>query len=351
MKFSSNIVITPYLLLLFIFLLDAIPGLLGSSGDLDPVYRDCLLGRQTQSLSISEEAKEYERSAEYECLSGNRDLCEYNCMQWISVCRRDRGYHVLKYYGHWPYLRVWGMQEPASAVFSLLNAIPHVVALFCGKIRRRYIRHNNYMAPWLALYPYVSINAWIASTLYHASHGHEQQHHMTLFSTSMYDYMSALAILAYSLAMVIRKMIGQENHTLKIWGIVESFILLSIALFLYQIHRMFMGFVSYDSHMRVCIFLAGSHSVMWLLWIIFATDCTMKRRMLCLICNIWFIGASLLELFDFEPLLLHFDAHSLWHAATVPLGFLWYAFWIIDVEESMLTAIPAIRDKYTPKLS
>ena len=32
----------------------------------------------------------------------------------------------------------------------------------------------------------------------------------------------------------------------------------------------------------------------------------------------------LLEVLDFPPLGWTFDAHSLWHAGTVPLGFLWY---------------------------
>ena len=150
---------------------------------------------------------------------------------------------------------------------DIQNAIPHVFALLDKRVRCRYVRRNHYMAPWLALYPYVSINAWIASTLYHTIHGHEHQHHMTLFSTSMYDYMSALAILAYSLAMVIRKVIGKENYTGNIIGIINSFVFVSIVLFSYQIYRMFMGYVSYDSHMKICIFLAGLHSILWIFWI------------------------------------------------------------------------------------
>ena len=38
----------------------------------------------------------------------------------------------------------------------------------------------------------------------------------------------------------------------------------------------------------------------------------------------------MLEIFDFPPLLHHFDAHSLWHAATIPLGMLWYEYWKAD---------------------
>jgi hypothetical protein len=36
--------------------------------------------------------------------------------------------------------------------------------------------------------------------------------------------------------------------------------------------------------------------------------------------------AMRLELFDFSPAWGVFDAHSLWHMATIPLGAIWYRF-------------------------
>ncbi len=38
----------------------------------------------------------------------------------------------------------------------------------------------------------------------------------------------------------------------------------------------------------------------------------------------------LLELLDFAPLLWTFDSHSLWHASTAPIHFVWYSFLIDD---------------------
>jgi hypothetical protein len=40
--------------------------------------------------------------------------------------------------------------------------------------------------------------------------------------------------------------------------------------------------------------------------------------------------AALMEIFDFPPFFGLFDAHSLWHACTVPLGFFWYQFLRVD---------------------
>lgn len=46
--------------------------------------------------------------------------------------------------------------------------------------------------------------------------------------------------------------------------------------------------------------------------------------------QVMFLSAALLEVFDFPPIWGHFDAHSLWHACTAPLGFMWYAWWEED---------------------
>jgi hypothetical protein len=34
----------------------------------------------------------------------------------------------------------------------------------------------------------------------------------------------------------------------------------------------------------------------------------------------------LLEIFDFPPVWGIFDAHSIWHAATLPITYLWWSF-------------------------
>ena len=58
--------------------------------------------------------------------------------------------------------------------------------------------------------------------------------------------------------------------------------------------------------------------------------CLLRRRLV-----VAFIacvnGALLLEVLDFPAIGGYVDAHSLWHAATVPLTGLWYAFIVRDV--------------------
>ena len=40
--------------------------------------------------------------------------------------------------------------------------------------------------------------------------------------------------------------------------------------------------------------------------------------------------ATGLEVLDFSPIFRVFDAHSLWHAATIPITFVYYDFLIAD---------------------
>ena len=133
--------------------------------------------------------------------------------------------------------------------------------------------------------------------------------------------------------------------------------------------------VQFGDHMTVCIALGVLHTtvwVMWLLWLRFfcSTGHTavtnggnnMERKnedgddvqgaelkdnktqiallimpphkWLCLLCQVYFSVAAVgLEMLDFPPQMGHFDAHSLWHAATIPLGFIWYYFWEKEIIE------------------
>ena len=314
---------------------------------MDPLYRHCLVQSATHTenrlyLSESDEAKSFGDIAVSECTGSEEydSMCEYYCMQWVTSVRKSRGLGPLKYYGHWPYLRFFGMQEPASAVFSLLNAVPHFWALHMS-IRKQYVRERHYLSVWLSFYPIVSLNAWIASTTYHTSHGHEQQHHVVPLSSSMYDYMSALGILTYAVLLVTRRILGKEASI----STVYILSLCTSTFFLVQIYRMYIGVVTYNSHMQLCIFLAVIHVCLWLLWIVFTSTSSKRARILCFICNTWFVAASLLELYDFQPLLYYFDAHALWHAATVPLGFMWYFFWMIDVEHECSELVTGMKVK------
>ena len=59
-----------------------------------------------------------------------RDDCSYQCM-WDTVenSYRKNKLPVQQFHGKWPFIRIFGVQEPASAFFSILNLLPHVYML------------------------------------------------------------------------------------------------------------------------------------------------------------------------------------------------------------------------------
>ena len=109
------------------------------------------------------------------------------------------------------------------------------------------------------------------------------------------------------------------------------------------------GWISFSSHMAISISIVAITTTLWLYWIIKSLLVTndLHHRVIkgndnhhrmhntyasyiCLLCQIWFIAAAGFEIFDFPPFYGLLDAHSIWHAATVPLGYMWYYFWEMD---------------------
>ena len=88
------------------------------------------------------------------------------------------------------------MQEPAAAIFSLLNLLAHIQLL------RRFLRKIHPEAPmrnvWI-MYGLVSINAWICSTIFHSR---------DVSLTEKLDYFSAFSIVVYSLLTFFMRILG-----------------------------------------------------------------------------------------------------------------------------------------------
>lgn len=294
-----------------------------SMGDLDPHYRHCVSdcrvdkcdGRifRTSSSIHSGSLK----LVQWDCI----ETCGYDCMTEITHFRTSNGYSVLKYFGHWPFNRLLGLEEPASVVFSALNFVPHAVFLARSLLQKRQ-EMSYYMSSTLVLYALCACNAWVASTMFHSK--------KTEYATQ-YDYISALIFLCSGLWVAIRRWFGSETQPLTmgcIFGILA-------AACISRVNQMIRGTVSFDSHMQLCIGIVIVTTTVWVLWVINGVwSKSYQHKWICLGCQLWLIAASALEIFDFPPYFELFDAHSLWHAATIPLGFIWYDwFWKRDYEE------------------
>lgn len=253
----------------------------------------------------------------------------------ITRQRRDSGLDVFKYHGHWAFTRYGGLEEPASVLFSLLNAMPHALRL--AKRREASDKaHPYFMSAHLSLYPFVAITTWLASAVFHA--------HKTPLTT-LVDYCCALVFLCYGLWLTLRRVLGSPARA-------QACLVFALGLgsLWTRLRAMCSGRVSYDAHMHTCIAVAAATMLSWLAW--FAHQLLWRsgephpyNKFRCVLCQAGFGAASLLELFDFPPVWLVLDAHALWHLATVPLGFVWYDFW--DADEANMRARE--QSQYKPK--
>ena len=69
-----------------------------------------------------------------------------------------------QFYGKWPFIRFLGIQEPASAAFSIFNLVPHIYML--RKLVRTIPSETVTYRIWVG-YSLVSINTWTWSTIFH----------------------------------------------------------------------------------------------------------------------------------------------------------------------------------------
>jgi len=90
----------------------------------------------TDGLEIQEQAINFYGQTIFDRIFGwsCADECSYGCMWRTVFAFLERGWPIPQFYGKWPFLRLFGMQEPASVIFSVLNFVMHLRLL--RKFRR-----------------------------------------------------------------------------------------------------------------------------------------------------------------------------------------------------------------------
>lgn len=147
-------------MLIFNLLFFIIVSIKASSGDKQSIFNICVK-RCAQTCYRSPPLPLTLRLTRWTC----EDDCKYVCMHTITDQALANSEPVHQYYGKWPFYRLWGMQEPASVLFSILNGYYHYKGL------RRYCKRigsNFPLRPVMVFYGFASINTWVWSTVFHA---------------------------------------------------------------------------------------------------------------------------------------------------------------------------------------
>nr|XP_021188455.2 post-GPI attachment to proteins factor 3 [Helicoverpa armigera] len=293
-----------------------------SIGDTSQVYRSCLNkfekenctnnGQSFKSKSALQQDF-WSRLMQWTC----RDECRYQCM-WITVTMfHNAGQDTPKFHGKWPFIRILGMQEPASVFASVLNFAANA---YMYKKIRRLPTSKSYVAPFTKLwrgFAMVCMNAWTWSTIFHARD--------TSFTEFM-DYACALSmVMGLFVTAVVRVFYSRSK--------LMTFTVLLVPLFYFVTHvrYLYAGVINYDYNMKVNVVFGVSGSLLWLAvsWRQWVSGRRYAWRM---VAFTLLSGAALaLELFDFPPKLSAWDAHALWHLSTAPLPLIFYRYVIDDL--------------------
>ncbi|ELT94072.1 hypothetical protein CAPTEDRAFT_139412 [Capitella teleta] len=279
-----------------------------SVGDRSEMYLDCLRRcfKQTTSAKGTTDFRSRQTTCERIMMWGPRESCRYDCM-WKSVeSFQQRGLPIPQYHGKWPFVKICGIQEPASTLFSIANGASNALGLLHFHLKTPW--SFPLTAAWTAL-GVVAMNAWFWSTLFHARD--------TDFTEKM-DYFCAFSLVMFMFFSLFLRFVLLnifKTRTLFCIGF------LCAAVFCRHVYHMAFVHFDYGYNMKVNILFGVLNSVSWLAWCVVQRQShTWKAAVVVLASN----ALILLEVLDFPPLFWTLDAHALWHAGTSPLPLLWF---------------------------
>ncbi|KAM3413539.1 Post-GPI attachment to proteins factor 3 [Cercospora zeina] len=257
--------------------------------------------------------------------------CDYACQHIITDQRlsRDPPYlsPVVQFHGKWPFYRLFGMQEPASVLFSLLNFLAHQhgISKIKDKIPARYGLRKYYLG-----FGYFGLASWIFSMIFHTRDSN---------LTEKLDYFAAGASVMYGMFYTPIRIFRLDRKDIfgnKTGTVVRVWTLLCISLYLCHIGYLTFIRFDYTYNMAANVVIGLIQNVMWT-WFSISRFRKVGRLWAAWpgLIVFWIIFAMSLELFDFPPWKGMVDAHALWHLGTVGPTIWWYNFLLKDAQEDL----------------
>ncbi|KAJ2162969.1 hypothetical protein GGF46_000155 [Coemansia sp. RSA 552] len=291
---------------LLLLLIDAVRA---SSGDQRPQFQTCV--RSCTETECSEDLAWPLRLLLWTCESN----CDYKCQRLLTERAQQRNRWVHQYHGKWPFVRLWGVQEPASVVFSLLNGYMHVKSY--RKVRGELPRAHP-MRRWLSVFAVLGSWSWLCSAIFHTR---------DFPLTEKLDYFSAGLNVLYIFFLGTVRMLRLRD-----WR--QTRIVAVLCAIPYLLHVGYLSLVKFDYgyNMMANAMVGLLSNVVWLVVAAQAYGNGQPKWWKPAVLIVLTDLAFSLEAFDFPPVLDTFDAHSLWHAATIPIVGHWYDYLIYDAK-------------------
>lgn len=253
--------------------------------------------------------------------------CDYLCQQTLTNKYERSGLPVQQYHGKWPFVRIYGIQEPASVFFSLANFWPHYRTFM--QLRKMRNPRNMHMKPYYLSLALVGMNTWIWSAVFHLR---------DTFLTERLDYFSALLQMTYTGLIAATRLFRLDKPNKRL----ARYLLFTVGLSFYALHVFYMNFVhfNYRYNMLVGVYIGIAQTLLWISIGITTFKKTKEPAdLIPAVFPILILLGLTFELNDFPPFMRFIDAHSLWHASTVFPTFLSY----IWIKRDMLRASREVR--------
>ncbi|XP_065320396.1 post-GPI attachment to proteins factor 3-like isoform X2 [Gordionus sp. m RMFG-2023] len=279
-----------------------------SSGDELPAFNKCAYLCFQQLCTTSKIEKFNKKQSWYMkvLLWSCENECKYICMHRVKIKCIQKKIDIPQFYGKWPFRRIYGIQDPASFVFSILNFLTNAYMI------RQFVKYTHSLSPYYVIwiiYGILSLLTWMSSTIYHMRDTHISE---------KLDYFSALLLNCYfSYTFLLRAFGMYPIYKPVTFGVCLS------SLYLYHIYYMTYIKFDYSYNMKINVFLGLFETFGWLIWAI--KEYNIRKYVWRCILSVIIAKAILpLELGDFPPLWDLIDAHSLWHLFSLPLPIIWF---------------------------
>ena len=326
----------------FIFIISfLLKNVFASNGDYSSYFQTCLYEFVTNnctqdSINLQNYHKAqpiYLKFLLWDCV----DECKYECM-WLTVDWFIRNqYDIPQFYGKWPFIRFFGIQEPISVLASLIHFLINIYML--KRIKKEISNESKLKSLWIG-FAYMNLITWFWSTVFHTR---------DFPFTEKMDYYCAFGLVLYQVnAFFIRYF--QYNQTIKSRQQKRLMIYVISALcstfFIYHVYYLHFIHFDYGYNMKVNIFFGLFNSICWLSSsiheYIYKSMKYSWRNILSI--SIIIVSTTLFEVYDFTPIFWIADGHALWHLTTTLVPIFWYQFFIDDTNYHLRTGLLAHLD-------